>query len=139
MADVLARNVRITGRWLSRCAAALLSFALVLAPQTGHAATFRAKDSDAIGKWAGDAKDPTSYYEITAGPHPGELQLISPPAQQLAPIELHRVAADAFASAPGTRPVARLTLTSARHVHLKIYGGDDKKRIMFTYLLLDKQ
>ncbi len=130
---------RSVGQWLGWSAAALLSLALVIAPHAGLAAPFSAKDDDAIGTWVGDANDPTSHYEVAAGAHPGELQLISPAGQKLAPIALRRVAANAFASATGAAPVARLTLTAARHAHLNIYGGDNKKRIMFTYLLLDKQ
>jgi len=116
-----------------------LSLVLTLAPRAGLAATFTAKDGDAIGYWAGDANDPGSRYEVAAGAHPGELQLISPAVQNLPPIALHRVAADRFASLAGAAPAASLTLTNPRHAHLNIHGGDNKKRILFTYLLLDKQ
>ena len=133
-----ATTGRFAGAGLGRAAMALLVLLLAFAPRASLAAAFSARDSDAIGAWAGDAKDPASRFEVTAGSHPGELKLISPAALKVPPIMLHRIATDAFATASGAEPVARLTLTAARHAHLSIHGSNDK-RIMFSYLLLDKQ
>ncbi|MDB5423538.1 MAG: hypothetical protein JWQ29_954 [Phenylobacterium sp.] len=142
MTHGLARPVpfkRPAGRWIGWSAMALFALLLALAPQMSHAATFSAKDADAIGKWGPDVKeDPTRHYEVVAGPRPGQLQLISPAVLKIPPIALHRVAANAFASAPGTAPTASLTLTDARHARLKV-NENSKKRLAFTYLLLDKQ
>jgi len=124
--------------WLAWGATALLSAILVLAPQASHAAAFSAKDADAIGKWTGDAKDPAKNYKVAPGSQPGEVQLISPAGLETAPIALHRVAANAFASTPGTAPTATLTVTKARHARLKIHD-DSRKRLTFTYVLLEKQ
>ena len=141
MADDLANAdaiKRLINPWQAWGAAAFWSLILVLTPHPGHAATFSAKDSDAIGTWVGDAKDPTNHYEVVAGSRPGELQLISPDMLKVPPIPLHRVAENAFASASGTTPIAKLTLTEARHARVKVHE-DSKKRFTFTYLLLEKQ
>ena len=141
MADDLANAdtiKRLQTPWQAWGAAAILSLMLVLAPHPGHAATFSAKDSDAIGTWVGDAKDPANHYEVVAGPRPGEFQLISPDMLKVPPITLHRITENAFASASGTTPIAKLTLTAARHARVKVHE-DSKKRFTFTYLLLDKQ
>lgn len=129
---------RLAPPWLTWSATALLSLILLLAPQASHAAAFSATDADAIGRWAGDAKNPVNSYQVTPGSQPGELVLISPPALGLAPIELHRVAANAFTSAPGASPTATLTVTKARHARLRIYDGS-RKGLSFAYQLLDKQ
>ena len=129
---------RLAPCWLTWSATALLSLILLLAPQASHAAAFSATDADAIGRWAGDAKNPVNSYQVTPGAQPGEFVLVSPPALGLAPIELHRVAANVFASAPGAAPSTTLTVTKERHARLKIHDGR-KKGLSFTYLLLDKQ
>jgi hypothetical protein len=141
MTDELARAAtirRLAQPWLAWSATALLSLILLLAPQASHAAAFSATDVDAIGRWAGDAKNPINSYQVTPGSQPGEVVLISPPELGLAPIELHRVASTAFASAPGVAPTATLTVTKERHARLKIHDSS-KKGLSFTYLLLDKQ
>ena len=131
---------RLAEPWLAWGATALLSLMLMLmlAPHASYAAAFSAKDADAVGRWVGDARDPTNHYEVAPGSQPGELQLITPPALEMAPIALHRVAENAFASTPGTGPTATLTVTKAGHARLKIHD-DSKKRLTFTYLLLEMQ
>jgi hypothetical protein len=128
---------RSVNRALGRSAMALLSLTLAFAPLTSHAAAFTAKDADVIGAWGGDAKDATNRYRIVAGPGPGEYQLISL-TSKAPPIVLRRVAADTFASAKGTAPTVKFTLTAARNAELYIHDAS-KKGLSLTYLLLNKQ
>ncbi len=116
----------------------LAAAVLALAPHIARAAAFTAKDSDAVGVWAGDPKDSGSRYEVVAGEHAGELKLLPPSAQKMEPIALHRVGPGRFVSVEGVQPDASLTLTSDKHARLRVHNRT-KSGIGFTYLLVDKQ
>ena len=122
---------------LAFCAAGLASILLLLATHA-MATAFAAKDSDLVGKWSSDAKDPAAQYEVVAGAKPGELRLMTPKALKLQPIALRRTAPNTFSSLAGASPITNIKLTDARHGRLSLHK-DDNTGVMFTYVLIQKQ
>lgn len=120
--------------------AAVLSLALLLAPQPTHA-TAASPDSDLVGKWVADKSDPAMDYAVAAGPSANTLRIVVPAKSLGRPVgetlTLQRVAPGEYATAKGAPIRATFKVTGPRHASFHRLQND-KKSFGVTYILLEK-